>query len=188
MDPNDVLEGTADPGQSVASTTHFPPVNSLTDSYSTNMADKTNGKSLFHVSNAMKLISFAHLDPQLRVIDSPPFDTISSLRFSPTNPSGLLAASWDTVSIYSQFQKGLCLTLLLQTLYYYDIQSNERRCKFDHRAAVLDCCFSGDGRHAYSGGLDTSVRGYVLPFHIPPPLLPSDYFSDKGDVLRLAVS
>ena len=28
---------------------------------------------------------------------SPPFDSVSSVRFSPTNPSHLLASSWDTV-------------------------------------------------------------------------------------------
>ena len=29
---------------------------------------------------------------------SPPFDSVSSVRFSPTNPSHLLVSSWDTVS------------------------------------------------------------------------------------------
>ncbi|PPQ70230.1 hypothetical protein CVT24_013088 [Panaeolus cyanescens] len=77
--------------------------------------------------------------------DSPPFDTISSLQFSPRNSEQLLVSSWDT------------------TVRLYDISSTssrklEVRAKFDHRAAVLACSFSADGTRAYSGGLDTSVR------------------------------
>ncbi|KAI5116551.1 hypothetical protein M0805_007559 [Coniferiporia weirii] len=75
---------------------------------------------------------------------SPPFDGISSVKFSPNNPSHLLVSSWDT------------------TVRFYDVNANEQKCKFDHRAAVLDCCFSADGRHAFSGGLDTSVREFDL--------------------------
>lgn len=48
----------------------------------------------------------------------------------------------------------------VQTVRFYDVATNEQRSKYDHRAAVLACCFS-DGNHAYSGGLDTSVREYV---------------------------
>ncbi|KAI0935053.1 hypothetical protein AcW1_009357 [Taiwanofungus camphoratus] len=70
---------------------------------------------------------------------SPPFDSVSSVRFSPSNPSHLLVSSWDT------------------TVRFYDIAANEQKSKYDHRAAVLACCFS-DAAHAYSGGLDTSVR------------------------------
>ncbi|THH09252.1 hypothetical protein EW145_g2146 [Phellinidium pouzarii] len=75
---------------------------------------------------------------------SAPFDGISSVRFSPTDPSHLLVSSWDT------------------TVRFYDVNANEQRCKFDHRAAVLDCCFSQDGKHGFSGGLDTSVREFDL--------------------------
>ena len=32
-------------------------------------------------------------------LTTPPFDGISQVRFSPTNPSHLLVASWDTVSL-----------------------------------------------------------------------------------------
>ncbi|KAI0063749.1 WD40 repeat-like protein [Artomyces pyxidatus] len=74
---------------------------------------------------------------------SPPFDSISSVRFSPTNAHQLLVSSWDA------------------TVRYYDIASNEQRAKFDHRAAVLSIAFS-DASHAYSGGLDTSVRELEL--------------------------
>ena len=34
-------------------------------------------------------------------ISSPPFDSISTVRFSPTNRSHLLVSSWDTVSFFS---------------------------------------------------------------------------------------
>lgn len=74
---------------------------------------------------------------------SPPFDSVSSVRFSPTNPSHLLVSSWDT------------------TVRFYDIAANEQKTKFDHRAAVLACCWADPSR-AYSGGLDTSVRELQL--------------------------
>ncbi|KAH9836158.1 WD40 repeat-like protein [Rhodofomes roseus] len=76
-------------------------------------------------------------------LSSPPFDSVSSVRFSPKSPSHLLVSSWDT------------------TVRFYDIAANEQKAKFDHRAAVLACCFSDDS-HAYSGGLDTSVREFDL--------------------------
>ncbi|KAH7908032.1 WD40-repeat-containing domain protein [Hygrophoropsis aurantiaca] len=72
-------------------------------------------------------------------ISSPPFDSVSQVRFSPTNPDQLLVSAWDT------------------TVRLYDVAANEQKAKFDHRAAVLTCCFS-DASHAYSGGLDTGVR------------------------------
>ncbi|EIW54728.1 WD40 repeat-like protein [Trametes versicolor FP-101664 SS1] len=70
---------------------------------------------------------------------SPPFDSVSAVRFSPSNPDHLITSSWDT------------------TVRFYDVATNKQKSKYDHRAAVLACCFS-DGNHAYSGGLDTSVR------------------------------
>ncbi|KAI0667190.1 WD40 repeat-like protein [Trametes maxima] len=70
---------------------------------------------------------------------SPPCDSVSSVRFSPNHPNHLLVSSWDT------------------TVRFYDVTANEQKSKFDHRAAVLACCFS-DSTHAFSGGLDTSVR------------------------------
>ncbi|KAF8963712.1 WD40-repeat-containing domain protein [Flammula alnicola] len=76
---------------------------------------------------------------------SPPFDSISSIRYSPTNPDQLLVSSWDTtVRFYEIGENG--------------VRKSEARAKFDHRAAVLACSFSPDGSRAYSGGLDTSVR------------------------------
>ncbi|KAI0078612.1 WD40 repeat-like protein [Panus rudis PR-1116 ss-1] len=72
-------------------------------------------------------------------LSSPPFDGITLVRFSPSNPSHLLVSSWDT------------------TVRLYDVDANEQKAKFDHRAAVLTCCFA-DSSRAFSGGLDTSVR------------------------------
>ncbi|EPQ50874.1 WD40 repeat-like protein [Gloeophyllum trabeum ATCC 11539] len=77
--------------------------------------------------------------PEQYELSSPPFDSISCVKFSPSNPDHLLATSWDT------------------TVRFYDTVKNEQRCKFDHRAAVLTCCFA-DAGHGYSGGLDTSVK------------------------------
>ncbi|KAH7100327.1 WD40 repeat-like protein [Auriculariales sp. MPI-PUGE-AT-0066] len=70
---------------------------------------------------------------------TPPYDTISSVSFSPTNANHLLVGAWDS-----------CATL-------YDVQANELRAKFDHKAAVLSCTFGAPGK-GYSGGLDTWVR------------------------------
>jgi len=73
----------------------------------------------------------------------PPFDSVSSVRFSPTNPSHLLVTSWDA------------------TVRFYDVNTREQKSKFDQRAAVLTCCFE-DASHAFSGGLDTYVKGLEL--------------------------
>ncbi|KAG6854543.1 hypothetical protein C0991_005455 [Blastosporella zonata] len=76
-------------------------------------------------------------------LPSPPFDSISSVRYSPTNPDHLLVSSWDTtVRLYEVGNK---------------TRQTEAKAKFEHRAPVLACCFS-DASHAFSGGLDTSVR------------------------------
>jgi hypothetical protein len=48
-------------------------------------------------------------------------------------------------------------TIVIQTVRLYDIAANEEKIKFDHRAAVLSTTFS-DASHAYSGGLDASLR------------------------------
>ena len=53
---------------------------------------------------------------------------------------------------------------LLQTVRFYDVNANEQKAKFDHRAAVLACCFGG-ASHAYSGGLDTVVRECVTSLY-----------------------
>ncbi|KAI9438832.1 WD40 repeat-like protein [Lactarius indigo] len=77
-------------------------------------------------------------DSQLE-LKGAPFDGISSLQFSPASSNFLLASSWDS------------------TVRLYDIAANEEKTKFDHRAAVLSSAFS-DASHAYSGGLDSSLR------------------------------
>jgi len=76
-------------------------------------------------------------------LSSPPFDSISSVRFSPFGSTHLLVSSWDA------------------TVRFYDVNANEQKAKFDQRAAVLSCCFQ-DVSHAFSGGLDTYIRGLEL--------------------------
>ncbi|KAI9447214.1 WD40 repeat-like protein [Lactarius psammicola] len=92
-------------------------------------------------------------DSQLE-LKGAPFDGISSLQFSPASSNFLLASSWDSssLSIY---------TVVIQTVRLYDITANEEKTKFDHRAAVLSSTFS-DASHAYSGGLDSSLRELEL--------------------------
>lgn len=126
---------------------------------------------------------------------SPPFDSVSSVRFSPTNPSHLLVSSWDTVShvrshlpgcvvksgSWARVDRQECsigtrcefvlhnLTCSIsQTVRFYDVATNEQKSKYDHRAAVLACCFS-DATHGFSGGLDTSVREYVVSTQLQLP-------------------
>ncbi|OBZ65525.1 Mitotic checkpoint protein BUB3 [Grifola frondosa] len=77
-------------------------------------------------------------------LNSPPFDSISAVRFSPTNPSQLLVSSWDTLYIPpgpaifkppSSSSPLICSTLLtqhiFQTVRFYDIAANEQKSKFD---------------------------------------------------------
>ncbi|KAF8240272.1 WD40 repeat-like protein [Tricholoma matsutake] len=105
-------------------------------------------------------------------ISSPPFDSISSVRYSPTNPDHLLVSSWDTsVRLY---QIG---------------NESEQIAKFDHRAAVLACCFNSNGTHGYSGGLDTTVRVLDLGSESPRLLgshndsISSMTFSQQSNIL-----
>lgn len=46
---------------------------------------------------------------------------------------------------------------------FYEVGSegtanSEQKSKYEHRAAVLDCCFAPDGKFGFSGGLDHTVR------------------------------
>lgn len=82
-------------------------------------------------------------DPKEIEIHSPPLDSVSSVTFSPSNSSHLLVGGWDS-----------CVRL-------YDVAANDQKTKFDHKAAVLSCCF-GDSNRAFSGGLDTWVREFDL--------------------------
>ncbi|KAK0484142.1 WD40-repeat-containing domain protein [Armillaria luteobubalina] len=94
-------------------------------------------------------------DPTQWTLQSPPFDSISQVRFSPANAEQLLVSSWDT------------------TVRFYDTgdtdRPNEQKAKFDHRAAVLGCCWS-DGANAYSGGLDCTVRHLALETEKSTPI------------------
>ncbi|KAJ2922987.1 hypothetical protein H1R20_g14117, partial [Candolleomyces eurysporus] len=83
-------------------------------------------------------------------LPSPPLDSISTIRYHPTNPDLLLVSSWDATVRY--YETG-------------DIPPNsgagrqsEQKAKFDHRAPVLACTFNEDGSRGYTGGLDTGVR------------------------------
>ncbi|KAF9005952.1 WD40 repeat-like protein [Cyathus striatus] len=79
-------------------------------------------------------------------LPSPPFDSISSVKYSPTHPDQLIVSSWDTtVRFYAPTSPSSPSQL-------------EQKTKFDHRAAVLSCTFDDTGKKAYSGGLDAVVR------------------------------
>ncbi|KAK3822950.1 MAG: mitotic checkpoint protein BUB3-like protein [Benniella sp.] len=69
----------------------------------------------------------------------PPNDAISSVVFHPSRPEVLMVSSWDT------------------SVALHDVVKNQQIGKYNHEAAVLDCCF-GEGMEAYSGGLDRTVR------------------------------
>ena len=58
-----------------------------------------------------------------------------------------------------------CADFLAQTVRLYDIDANEQKTKFDHRAAILACAFA-DNERAFSGGLDTSVRECVYAIRV----------------------
>ena len=66
------------------------------------------------------------------------------------------------IHLFSRVQSSLSVsTVVVQTVRLYDIAANEEKTKFDHRAAVLSTVFS-DASHAYSGGLDSSLRESVV--------------------------
>ncbi|KAF9164001.1 hypothetical protein DFQ27_004032 [Actinomortierella ambigua] len=69
----------------------------------------------------------------------PPSDGISSVVFHPSKPEILLVSSWD------------------KSVRLYDVSKNQQKSRYDHQAAVLDCCF-GEDMNAYSGGLDRTIR------------------------------
>ncbi|KZV76557.1 WD40 repeat-like protein [Peniophora sp. CONT] len=77
------------------------------------------------------------------ILTSPPTDSISNVKFAPSNPNGLLVSSWDS------------------TVRLYDVAANEQRAKFDLRAAQLSNAFSDD-KHAFSGGLDATLNSLDL--------------------------
>ncbi|CAH1783481.1 unnamed protein product [Owenia fusiformis] len=74
-------------------------------------------------------------------LNNSPTDGISAVKFGPNSSQFLLVSSWD------------CYVRL------YDVVSNSLRIKYGHSEPVLDCCFQ-DTVHAYSGGLDNSLKMY----------------------------
>ncbi|KAI9095892.1 WD40-repeat-containing domain protein [Phlyctochytrium arcticum] len=72
-------------------------------------------------------------------LGSPPSDGISSVVFSPEDPSLLLAGSWDS------------------KIRLYDVSRDELRHEWTDKKAVLDVCFP-DATHAYAVGLDRTLK------------------------------
>ncbi|XP_046366229.1 mitotic checkpoint protein BUB3-like [Haliotis cracherodii] len=68
-----------------------------------------------------------------------PEDGISAVKFGPNTNQFLLVSSWDT------------------SVRLYDIVTDNMRIQYGHTAPVLDCCFQ-DTVHAYSGGLDKTLK------------------------------
>ena len=97
-------------------------------------------------------MSSDYADPTTTItLPSLPFDSISSIKWSPTSPDQLLVSSWDTtVRLYD----------VGDVPYNSGGRPSEMRAKFDHRAAVLCCAWgeAGSAGKGYSGGLDTGVR------------------------------
>jgi hypothetical protein len=54
------------------------------------------GWYVFHALLTTTFLRFL-VDPNYAILPSPPFDTISSIQYSPTDPDKLLVSSWDTV-------------------------------------------------------------------------------------------
>ncbi|PVG01361.1 WD40 repeat-like protein [Serendipita vermifera] len=77
-------------------------------------------------------------------LETTPTDGIACVSWSPVDANNLLVGSWDS------------------SLRLYDVQANQQRAKFDHKAAVLGACFSIDATTVFSGGLDTWVRMWDL--------------------------
>jgi len=72
-----------------------------------------------------------------------PGDCVQSVKFSPVTSQFLLVASWD------------------KTVRLYDVAGNNMRLQYQHKAAVLDCCFQ-DAVHVYSGGIDCFLKSFDL--------------------------
>ncbi|RKO87089.1 WD40-repeat-containing domain protein [Blyttiomyces helicus] len=72
-------------------------------------------------------------------LHDPPTDGITSVVFSPDDPSLLLVGSWD------------------KHVRLYDVVANQLRLKYPSKAAVLDVAFS-DSVHGFSAGLDRRLK------------------------------
>ncbi|KAG4304029.1 hypothetical protein PORY_002552 [Pneumocystis oryctolagi] len=83
-----------------------------------------------------------------------PLDSVSSLCFSPFTSMHLAITSWD---------KTLKLFDITSIISDNNTLNNQDKVlfSFEHKAPVLDCCFSTE-IHLYSGGLDRRVRKFDL--------------------------
>ncbi len=102
------------------------------------------------------------------VLNSPPTDGITRVRFVPQSPL-LLASSWDNVSglkwvaIYCSLRTQMISFFMdSKGVRLYDVSSNQLKSVYHHKAAVLDCTHAGR-THAFSGGLDLKVVMCVAP-------------------------
>jgi cell cycle arrest protein BUB3 len=86
------------------------------------------------------------------VLQQPPSDGISSVKFSYSS-NLLLATAWDS------------------SVRLYDAEKNVLRGQFDGGAAVLDGCFADDNT-GFAGGLDRALTMWVSTVDIfkSPPL------------------
>lgn len=81
--------------------------------------------------------------PTRTPVPQPPPDTVTSLRFSPTGENLLLAASWaGDVRVWQTLPSGAANAVQRQEL----------------KGPVLDACWGGDGRRAFTAGSDNLVH------------------------------
>ncbi|XP_061412259.1 mitotic checkpoint protein BUB3 [Lethenteron reissneri] len=76
-------------------------------------------------------------------LNQSPEDGITAVKFGPNSSQFLLVSSWDC------------------TVRLHDVTGNTQRVKYTHAGPVLDCAFQ-DMTHAWSGGLDNTVKLYDL--------------------------
>ncbi|KAG5439296.1 hypothetical protein PCANB_001595 [Pneumocystis canis] len=104
--------------------------------------------------------------------------SISSLSFSPYTSMHLAMTSWD---------KTLKLFDIKSIISDDNTSSNQNGIlfSFEHKAPVLDCCFSSE-IHIYTGGLDQRVRKHVNTFNIIDiNLFRFDLFASNVSILGL---
>ncbi|KAI8819489.1 WD40-repeat-containing domain protein [Fimicolochytrium jonesii] len=74
-------------------------------------------------------------------LSNPPTDGISSVKFSPDDPSLLLVGSWD------------------KKLRLYDVTTDTLKREWNQKAATLDVCFSS-GNRCFSVGVDKKLKSF----------------------------
>jgi len=70
-------------------------------------------------------------------------DGITQLRFCPDSENFLLVSSWDS------------------GVRVYDVNANQIRSRFSHKAGVLDCCFANQNL-VFSSGIDRTIKVYDI--------------------------